>query len=477
MMRCCGVGFAALATLGACGGNPEGEEPARLRQVILESRPGEPIALAVLPNQSVLFTTRGGDVRLFDATRNASRVLAQIPVYTHDEEGLAGIALDPAFPEQPWVYVYYAPPLSTPPGDAPETVTDAAELDPFRGVERLSRFRFAAGVFDLNSEQVLLEVPTNRGACCHVGGQIDFDAAGNLYLSTGDDTNPFASSGYSPLDDSVGRSEFFDARRSAGNSNDLRGKLLRIHVEADGSITIPEGNLFAPGEPGTRPEIYLMGLRNPYRFSVDRVTGVLYLADYSPDARTLDPARGPAGTGKWAVVRAAGNYGWPYCATATLPYVEYDFATSTSGATFDCAAPQNRSRYNTGISTLPPTVEPEIFYTYARSARFPELGLGQVGPMAGPAYHYDARAGSDIAWPVEYDNTALFYEWTRGYILPVRLDEGQVPLALEPLAPDLPLAGPIDLEFGPDGALYVLEYGTSYFRENPEARLSRIEYR
>jgi cytochrome c len=65
-------------------------------------------------------------------------------------------------------------------------------------------------------------VPADRGICCHVGGQIDFDGRGNLFLSTGDDTNPFFSDGYAPLDDRPGRNPAFDARRSSGNTNDLR---------------------------------------------------------------------------------------------------------------------------------------------------------------------------------------------------------------------------------------------------------------
>ncbi|NEE50629.1 PQQ-dependent sugar dehydrogenase, partial [Streptomyces sp. SID8455] len=95
----------------------------------------------------------------------------------------------------------------------------------------------------------------------HVGGDIDFDAAGNLYLTTGDDTNPFESSGYAPIDERTDRNPQFDAQRSSGNTNDLRGKLLRIKPTADGGYTVPSGNLFAPGTAGTRPEIYAMGFR------------------------------------------------------------------------------------------------------------------------------------------------------------------------------------------------------------------------
>ncbi len=60
-----------------------------------------------------------------------------------------------------------------------------------------------------------------------------------------------------------------DAQRSAANTNDLRGKVLRIKPKANGGYAIPRGNLFPVGTPKTRPEIYAMGLRNPFRIEVD----------------------------------------------------------------------------------------------------------------------------------------------------------------------------------------------------------------
>jgi glucose/arabinose dehydrogenase len=138
-------------------------------------------------------------------------------------------------------------------------------------------------------------VPNGRGQCCHVGGDIDFDAAGNVYLTTGDDTNPFDSAGYAPIDERADRNPQFDAQRSSGNTNDLRGKLLRVKPTAAGGYTVPAGNLFALGTPNTRPEIHAMGFRNPFRMSVDRATGIVRLGDYGPDAGGTDANRGPGG--------------------------------------------------------------------------------------------------------------------------------------------------------------------------------------
>lgn len=469
-----------------------GEAPpdSHFQKVTLNDRPGEPMDLAVLPNSDVLHTTREGDIWLNQARTGVNRKVGHLEVYRHDEEGLQSIALDPGFDgkKNRWVYLYYSPPQDTPvddpstqgvnEGDAPVTGTPA-DFAPFKGAIRLSRFQYVDGRIDTSTEQRIIDVPVDRGICCHVGGDIVFDSDGNLLLSTGDDTNPFASGGYTPIDERPTQNPAFDAQRSSANTNDLRGKVLRITPKAGGGYTIPEGNLFTPGTAKTRPEIFVMGLRNPFRIELDPRTDALYVADYSPDARRARPERGPAGHGKWAVVTQAGNYGWPYCATAELAYVDYDFATGESGDAFDCAAPVNESPHNTGLRELPPVQQPDVWYGYGRSAQFPELETGGIGPMAGPAYDFDPtdlRSPRSVAWPEYYDGMPLFYEWTRDYVKGMRLGEDGELVSIEPVIDSLVTDNPMDLEFGPDGALYILEYGDGYFRENPDAQLARIDY-
>src|SRR4051794_2108227 len=277
-------------------------------KVTLDDFPGEPMNLAVLPDGRVLHTTRAGEVRLHNPRTGLNTLAATLDVYQHDEEGLQSVAVDPDFETNRWVYAYYSPPLDTPvddpatpvtnEGDAPETGT-AAEFAKFKGHLQLSRFKLTGDTLKLDTEEKILEVPVDRGICCHVGGNIDFDATGNLFLSPGDDSTPFASDGFAPIDASPNRNPAFDARRSAGNTNDLRGKLLRIHPKAGGGYTIPLGNLFPQGTAATKPEIYAMGLRNPFRFAVNRKNGDVYLGDYSPDANAPNPQRGPAGQGRW----------------------------------------------------------------------------------------------------------------------------------------------------------------------------------
>jgi cytochrome c len=483
---------ALLASPSVAAGQSEPPPDSEFEKVTLNARPGEPMDLAVLPDRRVLHTTRGGRVWLHDPRTGVNKLAAELDVYRHDEEGLQNVALDPRFEQNRWVYLYYSPPLDTPvddpvtpvnEGDAPFQGTQA-DWDRYKGLIRLSRFKFRGDRVDLRTEQKIIDVPVDRGICCHVGGDIVFDSRRNLYLSTGDDTNPFQSDGYTPIDERPERNPAFDGQRTSANTNDLRGKILRIRPKARGGYTIPAGNMF-PGTQLTRPEIYAMGFRNPFRIEIKKETGDLYVADYSPDSRAPNALRGPAGHGKWLILRGPANYGWPYCATAQLPYVDYDFATGASGAPFDCADPVNESPHNTGLRELPPVTQPEVWYSYGLSAEFPELGStppGGIGPMAGPAYDFDrnnTRGRNATAWPQYYHGVPLFYEWTRDYIKEFRLDAAGSIAEINPVLPTLAnptLDNGMDLEFGPEGALYTLEYGDGFFRENPDAQLARIDY-
>ncbi|MFJ3326077.1 ThuA domain-containing protein [Streptomyces griseus] len=475
-----GLLAAATLTLGSAPGatahpgHPGHDEPVAedFQQVTLAKgaeETGEPMSLAVLPDRSVLHTSRSGELRITDSAGN-TRISGTLPVYTHDEEGLQGVGVDPDFAENRAIYLFYAPPLDTPAGDAPETGT-AADFAKFEGVNRLSRFVLNEdGTLDTASEKKVLDVATSRGTCCHVGGDIDFDAEGNLYLSTGDDTNPFASDGFTPIDERPDRNPAFDARRTSGNTNDLRGKILRIKVAEDGSYTVPEGNLFEPGTDKTRPEIYAMGFRNPFRFSVDQATGTVYVGDYGPDAGAADPKRGPAGKVEFARVTKAANFGWPFCVGDNEPYIDYDFATKTSGAAFDCAAPKNESPHNTGLVDLPPAEAAWIPYD---GGSVPEFGTGSESPMGGPVYRYDADLDSPVKFPEAYDGDFFAGEFGRQWIKRIEQDADGTVQSIN----DVPWSGTqiMDMAFGPDGALYVLDYGLAWFGGDENSALYRIE--
>lgn len=433
------------------------------------SKTGEPIAMAPLPSGDVIHTSRDG--RVWYTSKDAQTNLAgTIPVYSHDEDGLQGVAIDKDFVTNRWVYLYYAPPLSTPAGDAPEN----APAPSFDGYNQLSRYKLDENdQIDLGSQQKILQVAANRGLCCHAGGEIKFDGDGNLLLSTGDDTNPFASDGYNPIDERTNRNPGFDAQRSAGNTNDLRGKLLRIHVKDDGTYDIPAGNLFAEGTAKTRPEIYAMGFRNPFRFGVDQKTGWVYLGDYGPDAGAASATRGPGGTVEYNLIKSAGNYGWPYCIGKGKAYNDYNFDTGASGAKFDCAAPKNTSPNNTGLVDLPPARDAWIEYD---GGSVPEFGTGGESPMGGVVYNYDADLSSETKWPKYYDGRPVLYEWDRAWIKEADVDDTGKLHSISPMLEWMDLRRPMDLEFGPDGSLYVLDYGGGYFGGDADSAVYRIDY-
>ena len=440
--------------------------PERFVRTILAENLDEPIELAVFPDNSgkVLFVERKGAIKIYYPEYDTVETITHMPVYKEFEEGVMGVAFDPNFLKNQWIYIYYS-------------LMEGGRRN------RLSRFDFKNDIIHHSSEKVLLEVPEQVG-CCHTGGSIDFDSKGNLFLSTGDNTNPFESDGFSPADGRPGR-ELYDARRSSSNTNDLRGKILRITPQPDGTYTIPKGNLFAENTPSTRPEIYVMGCRNPYRIAVDKQTDCLYWGDVGPDAGKNGVDRGSKGYDFWGRACEAGYYGWPLF-RGNHTYYDYNFATKNSGPLHDPDKPINNSPFNTGLKELPPVKSPLIWYSYDESLEFPWLGTGGKNPMAGPVYSQQSAVGSwqsvygkgqtPNVFPAYFDGKFFIYEWMRNWIYVVTMDEEGKFVQADPFLANETWNRPMDMAFGPDGALYVLEYGTQWFAQNPDARLNKIEY-
>ena len=238
---------------------------AELQSTFFAENLRSPMELAVAPNNDLIVIEREGRVLRVRPSTGGVFVIGNLPVTAlreNDpnsgwarEDGLLGLALDPRFATNRRLYLYYS--------------------HPEKMLNRLSRFELKDGKLDLGSEMVMVDVATERREkVCHHGGSLAFGPDGLLYLSTGDNTTPFESSGFSPMDERDGR-DHANAMRTAGNTNDLRGKILRIRPTEDG-YEIPKGNLFPPGTPKTRPEIYVMGCRNPFRISIDSKNRNLY---------------------------------------------------------------------------------------------------------------------------------------------------------------------------------------------------------
>ncbi|MDH4297543.1 MAG: ThuA domain-containing protein [Cyclobacteriaceae bacterium] len=430
-------------------------EENRFTKTILEFNLNEPTEMAILPDGRIMFLERRGDVKLYDPVDGKVNIINTFNVSTKFEDGMIGLAIDPNFAQNQWVYIFYS--------------------HPEKSANVVSRFVFADNRLDMTSEKQIIEVATQREECCHTGGSMSFGPDGNLYISTGDNTSPFASDGFSPSDERPGRSPF-DAQKSSGNTNDLRGKILRIHLETDGTYTIPEGNLFPIGEEKTRPEIYVMGCRNPYRISIDEKTGFLYWGEVGPDAGNNDSLRGSRGYDEVNQAKKAGNFGWPHFVGNNYAYAKYDFAAKKALNMWDPGAPINESPNNTGKRELPAVSPAFIWYPYTNSEEFPMLKEGGRTAMAGPVYYSENFLGVPTAFPDYFDGKLLIYDWIRNWMFLVSMDQQGSIEDIEPFMPNTKFNNMVDMAYGPDGKLYMLEYGTIWSSQNLDARLVRIDY-
>ena len=171
-----------------------------------------------------------------------------------------------------------------------------------------------------------------------------------------------------------------------------------------------------------------------------------------------------------------GNFGWPYFVGDNKAYWDFDFASKQSGEKFIAEKPVNNSPNNTGLKELPPAQKAFIWYTAGSSNRFPVLGSGGRSAMAGPVYHAGDFKNAKRAFPAYYDNKWFIYEWVRDWIIVVTMNDKGNYSRMERFLPNLKLDHPIDMAFGPNGDLYLLEYGQGWFMANPESKLVRIEY-
>jgi hypothetical protein len=256
--------------------------------------------------------THAGDARLF-VTLQRGRVLIVDSAGTREflnltsivrccgERGLLSVAFHPRYAENGFFYVYY--------NDAEGDVV-------------IARYRRSADPdrADPASRTLILEIQ-HRDFGNHNGGQLQFGPDGYLYAGTGD-----GGGGGDPLG-------------NGQNLGTLLGKMLRIDVDGAAPYTVPSSNPFS-GQAGVRPEIWAYGLRNPWRFSFDRVTGDLWIADVgqgSFEEVNLQPATSRGGE----------NYGWnrmegAHCfrpaigcndGSLTLPVLEYGRANNACSVT------------------------------------------------------------------------------------------------------------------------------------------------
>ncbi|WP_432108959.1 ThuA domain-containing protein [Streptomyces sp. AA1529] len=455
-----------------------------------------------------------GQVHIWDPETEQVTLAGELTVFGNkggggelvkNEEGLLGIELDPDFARNGWVYLHYTP-------------HSEIDRDTHMAKRRVSRFTLdqQTDKLDLDSEKVLLEWPVQIHSCCHAGGGMAWDSEDNLYIATGDNNSSQYSEGYSgnnPEPNFKGVS-FADARRTAGNTNNLNGKILRIHPEDDGTYTLPEDNLFTGEETDegggkTRGEIYVMGVRNPARIAVDKETDTLYAGWVGPDAQSPSPTWGPAKYDTFARITSAGNQGWPYCMGNKQPYRDRNLPDPSKPlGWYDCDHLKNESPNNDGLVNIPPARGNNIWYSpqgggpdfprdengipsYQEDEQqltLPWLKGGGQAAMNGPLYRFDADNPAKGKWPSYWDGKWFvgdFYDGDQprhALVMPKGDTVGAQPDHAESLDGIVPVGeggirNLMDWKFGPDGALYVLDYGRGFFTSDDKSALWRVTYK
>ena len=398
-----------------------------------------PMALDISQAGDLYVIGRRGD---FYALEDGElRLKTTLSTNSAHEGGLVGFALDPDFVNNRHAYINYT--------------------DPALPRQHIARITLNAdNTLDLASEKRLLSFPLIM-QCCHWAGDMRFDSEGNLYIATGDNTDPFESQGYAPLDERSGRA-LFDAQRTSANTNDLRGKILRITPQPDGSYTIPEGNLF-PGDNLHRGEIFAMGLRNPFRLGLDSNNDQLYWADVGPDANFSLPNRGPAGQDEINRTFTPGNFGWPYFMGNNQPYYRYNFSSLTSGAAYDPTSVVNESVNNTGATALPDALPAW-------------LTMSHRALMLTDIYHWDRAVTDDYKLPSYFHGRLLFWNFNNDVMYETATDTN-TPLVRQWLDTSL-LAGVIDAKISPaNHRLYLLAYGGNCCASPPDSgMLAEVRY-
>lgn len=411
-------------------------------------------------NVDVYFTEiRPANIKRYNGKTKTVTTLAKLPIWTgpytspennkgaNVEEGVTGIVLDPNFKTNGWIYVHWSPAS--------------------QNVFRISRFTVANNAINLADEKIVLQYESQRSMCCHTGGAMAFDAYGDLWIAQGANggnvkglmgtTEPII--GINEVDRY--KSEEWGATSTKG----LRGGFLRIHPTPDGKYTIPAGNFGEYFYNQTKdakyldtgkvaPEVYIKGTRNNYTMALDPVRRWLFWGDVGPDQLTA------AQREEFNLRKTPGFEGWPYFAGNNLKW----------SGNKDPAAPVNNSKWNAGLTTLPParptTKLPDAFMSKMRTA-----------PISGPLYLYDGDLKSQVKLPPHFNRKWFVTDYTAGKAFVFDVDaEGNQVTGFQPFLSAVEFNGPVDFRQGPDGALYIANYGFVNFASGSNTSIMRIRY-
>jgi len=351
----CALRILFLCMLANCAGVLAADLPAGFEHSLVVSHLGGPTAMAFAPDGRLFVSDKYGKLLIIKNGRVLNTPFLEVETVQDGERGLQGIAFDPNFLINRYLYVFYTYAVGP--------------------RNRISRFRASDSNSDLaeeGSELVLVDdIATNN---FHNGGALHFGIDGKLYASTGD-------AQVNTRSQSLGR---------------LEGKILRIDPARYPNI-IPPDNPFV-NNTGAKKEIWARGLRNPFTFAIDQITGTMFIND--------------VGASSWEEVDLGSrgvNYGWPNCEGSCT----------------------NSSYQNPA-------------YAYAHAD-----GNGEC--VAGGVFYRGNQ------FPGQYAGDYFFADFTANWIR--RLDASNS-YQVSTFATNLN-SGPIDLDVGPDGSLYYLSLSTT----------------
>lgn len=418
-------------------------------------------------NVNIYFIERRGALKYFDAAAKSMRVVGRLDVLYAEESGLLGIALDPAFKSNRWIYLYWSP----------------LNVKTFR----LSRFTILPGnTLDPASEKVVLDIPdTRKGINVHIGGAIQFDAQGNLWVATGehDHTNDAPSYYHNTTD-----KESSDEDESTDTFS-LYGSMLRIHPESDGTYTIPKGNFgefwsarfrqqgrnVLAGKYAdpklVRPEVYVKGFRNAMSVQIDAPTGWAVVADCGGQCHKIQathycPADGKSE--KTMLITEPGFHGWSYFHADNHPY------SMDKAGEKNPLAPVNNSPFRLGVDTLPPAVPATYVYGLPKTL----LVNNWICSVGGFMYRYDAKNPSPIKLPPHFEGRFFMSDMNQSFIRSIEVDArgAFVKASGDLFTSFMTRSHTLDWRQGPDGALYRLNYAAFQYTKDATTGIFRIEY-
>lgn len=350
-----------------------------------------PVAMDFAPDGRLFVVEQGGGVRVVRDGQTLPEPFARLDVVAGGERGLLGVALDPAFATNGYVYVYYT--ASEPQTHNRVSRLTAADADPDPAAYQ------PGDVAAAGSEFVVIDLDPLTAANNHNGGAIHFGPDGKLYIATGENSRPELSQ----------------------SLNTTLGKMLRLN--GDGSI--PPDNPLLDRTSGSNRAIWAYGLRNPFTFAFERGTGRMFIND--------------VGSGFWEEVNegvAGANYGWPGTEGRTSnprvasPLFAYPHDAEPGGPA-GCAIAA-------GTFYDPPPGAPQPFPPgYAGDyffADYCESWIWRLDPATGQASEFAGLEVPAFGLRTGTDGALYYLAWHTGQVRRIQFDASSGPVIVAPPA-------------------------------------------